>query len=313
MTASTSTASPSHRLPVCDAKATAQALPFAALAKAIEAAAVEYREGKILSPERMVVPMGQGGVMLSMPATSHDIGIHKLVNVHPGNAALKLPTIHGIVTVCAAATGQPLCQLDGPVVTGRRTAAVSMVAIHRLLGHAPRQVLLIGTGVQARHHIQALQDLYPDCTVWVRSRQVATAQALCAEFAEPGTVRACPAGIPEGVDAVITLTTATEPVYDEPPQVGRIVVGVGAFKPEMAEIGKTTLDGSVLYADDPAGARHEAGDLLRAGVEWSRVHALAQLVREEPDRSQAFVFKSVGTAAWDLGAARVALASLGIT
>ena len=55
---------------------------------------------------------------------------------------------------------------------------------------------------------------------------------------ESGTVRACPAGIPEGVDAVITLTTATEPVYDEPPQVGRIVVGVGAFKPEMAEIGK---------------------------------------------------------------------------
>lgn len=300
MTASTSTASPSHRLPVCDAEATARALPFAALTKAIETAAVEYREGKILSPERMVVPMGQGGVMLSMPATSHDIGIHKLVNVHPGNAALKLPTIHGIVTVCAAATGQPLCQLDGPVVTGRRTAAVSMVAIHRLLGHAPRQVLLIGTGVQARHHIQALQDLYPDCTVWVRSRQVATAQALCAEFAEPGTVRACPAGIPEGVDAVITLTTATEPVYDEPPQVGRIVVGVGAFKPEMAEIGKTTLDGSVLYADDPAGARHEAGDLLRAGVEWSRVHALAELVREEPDRSRAFVFKSVGTAAWDL-------------
>lgn len=124
MTASTSTASPSHRLPVCDAEATARALPFAALTKAIETAAVEYREGKILSPERMVVPMGQGGVMLSMPATSHDIGIHKLVNVHPGNAALKLPTIHGIVTVCAAATGQPLCQLDGPVVTGRRTAAV---------------------------------------------------------------------------------------------------------------------------------------------------------------------------------------------
>ena len=54
----------------------------------------------------------------------------------------------------------------------------------------------------------------------------------------------------------------------------------------MAEIGKTTLDGSVLYADDLAGARHEAGDLLRAGVEWSRVHALAQLVREEPDRSR---------------------------
>ena len=140
---------------------------FAALTKAIETAAVEYREGKILSPERMVVPMGQGGVMLSMPATSHDIGIHKLVNVHPGNAALKLPTIHGIVTV--RSRHRPTAVPAGrPRGHRRRTAAVSMVAIHRLLGHAPRQVLLIGTGVQARHHIQALQDLYPDCTVWVQ-------------------------------------------------------------------------------------------------------------------------------------------------
>lgn len=56
MTASTSTASPSHRLPVCDAEATARALPFAALTKAIETAAVEYREGKILSPSAWWCP-----------------------------------------------------------------------------------------------------------------------------------------------------------------------------------------------------------------------------------------------------------------
>ena len=281
MTASTSTASPSHRLPVCDAEATARALPFAALTKAIETAAVEYREGKILSPERMVVPMGQGGVMLSMPATSHDIGIHKLVNVHPGNAALKLPTIHGIVTVrsrhrpTAVPAGRPRghrathCgRIDGrhPSAAGPRTPA----------GSAHRH----WRASQAPHSSPARP--VPRLHRVIRSRQVATAQALCAEFAEPGTVRACPAGIPEGVDAVITLTTATELVYDEPPQVGRIVVGVGAFKPEMAEIGKTTLDGSVLYADDLAGARHEVGDLLRAGVEWSRVHAWRSWCAKSP-------------------------------
>lgn len=312
MTAPTRPALQSPHLRACDAAATARALPFAELVQAIEVAAVEYNDGHILSPERLVVPLGPGGVMLSMPATSHDIGIHKLVNVQPGNAALKLPTIHGIVTVCAAGTGQPLCQLDGPVVTGRRTAAVSMVAIQRLLGRAPQQILIIGTGVQSRHHIQAISDLYPACAVWVRAREAAAAEAFCAEFSGSIHAKACPADIPDGVDAVITLTTATEPVYNEEARVGRVVVGVGAFKPEMAEIGKNTLDASALYADDPAGARHEAGDLLRAGVEWSAVRALARLVREEPDRSRPLVFKSVGTGAWDLAASRVAMASLGL-
>jgi 1-piperideine-2-carboxylate/1-pyrroline-2-carboxylate reductase [NAD(P)H] len=91
-----------------------------------------------------------------------------------------------------------------------------------------------------------------------------------------------------------------------------VVVGVGAFKPEMAEIGATTLAGSALYADDPAGARHEAGDLLRAGIDWGRVQSLATLLREGPERGRPAVFKSVGTGAWDLAAARVAVQALGL-
>ncbi|MGA3828182.1 delta(1)-pyrroline-2-carboxylate reductase family protein, partial [Pseudomonas chlororaphis] len=79
----------------------------------------------------------------------------------------------------------------------------------------------------------------------------------------------CGPDIPSEVDVVITLTTSTEPVYNEPARAGRVVIGVGAFKPEMAELGKVPLDASDLYADDPAGARHEAGDLLQAGIDWS--------------------------------------------
>ncbi|MDT4870614.1 Delta(1)-pyrroline-2-carboxylate reductase 2 [compost metagenome] len=78
----------------------------------------------------------------------------------------------------------------------------------------------------------------------------------------------------------------------------------------MAELGKVTLDGSDLYADDPAGARHEAGDLLRAEIDWARVGSLAAVLRGEIDSARPAVFKSVGTAAWDLAAARVALQSL---
>jgi 1-piperideine-2-carboxylate/1-pyrroline-2-carboxylate reductase [NAD(P)H] len=77
----------------------------------------------------------------------------------------------------------------------------------------------------------------------------------------------------------------------------------------MAEIGATTLRDSLVFADDPAGARHEAGDLIRAGMDWQRVMPLAAAIADPP-RGQPVVLKSVGTAAWDLAAARVALSAM---
>jgi 1-piperideine-2-carboxylate/1-pyrroline-2-carboxylate reductase [NAD(P)H] len=300
-------------LVVLDKESTARSLDFLLLMEAVAQAAAEYEAGTLRSPERMVVPLGQGGVLLSMPAAAPDIAIHKLVNVQPANAGRGLPTIHGVVTVCNAATGQPVCLLDGPEVTGRRTAAVTLLAIRSVLGRAPAEVLMIGTGAQACYHLLALQAVYPHSRVLVRGRDRHTTQAFCdaSRILHDGLVP-CPTGVPEGVDAVITLTTSTEPVYDEPARADRVIVGVGAFKPDMAEIGKRTLDGSDLYADDPAGARHEAGDLLRAGVDGSRVRSLGTLLRHQPDRDRPVVFKSVGTAAWDLAASRVALRSLSL-
>ncbi|HYP30753.1 MAG TPA: bifunctional Delta(1)-pyrroline-2-carboxylate/Delta(1)-piperideine-2-carboxylate reductase [Burkholderiaceae bacterium] len=300
-------------LRICSRQQTAELLDFPRLLAALATASADCEAGRIRSPERLVVPLGDGGAMLSMPATAHDIGIHKLVNVQPANARRGLPTIHGTVTVCDAATGRPLCMLDAPEVTGRRTAAVSLLAIGTLLGRGPRDVLIVGTGAQARHHVAALAALHPGCRVRVRGRDAAGVERFCREVrAVHPDVAACPAAIPAGVDAVITVTTSTEPVYDEPARADRVVVGVGAFRPDMAEIGRTTLDGSDLYADDPAGARHEAGDLMRAGVDWSTVRSLGALLAGARRDGRPAVFKSVGSAAWDLAAARVALAGLGL-
>ena len=290
-----------------DRAQTAALLDFAELVDAIATAAQELEAGAIRSPERLVVPLGAGAVMLSMPAAAEDIAIHKLVNVHHGNKHLGLPAIHGAVTVCDTATGQLRCLLDGPEVTGRRTAAVSLLAIRQLLPQAPRHILLVGTGTQARYHVQALHALYPQSQVWVQARTHDAAACFCeAHGAWHGGLRPRTADAP-AFDVVITLTTSREPVYDEAPRPGCLVIGVGAFRPEMAEIGATTLAGSDLYADDPPGARHEAGDLLRAGVDWSRVVSLGALLRMPADGTRPAVFKSVGTAAWDLAAARVAL------
>ncbi|WP_031409541.1 bifunctional Delta(1)-pyrroline-2-carboxylate/Delta(1)-piperideine-2-carboxylate reductase [Thiomonas sp. FB-Cd] len=298
-------------LAIFDAARTAQLLDFSGLMDAVEQAARELEAGTICSPPRLAVPLSDSGVMLSMPATARDIGVHKLSNVQPANARVALPVIQGIVTVCDAPTGRLLCVLDGPALTGRRTAAVSLVAIRRLLGHAPCEVLLYGTGAQARFHLQALSEVYPRARVWVCGRDPARTVAFCeAAHDLRADVSPCPACIPDGVDAVITLTTSEQPVYNEPARVGRVIVGVGAFRPEMAEIGAATLGGSEAFADDPAGALHEAGDFLRAAVDWSAVMSLGRMLDEPVRNDRPAVFKSVGTAAWDLAAARVALQSL---
>lgn len=296
---------------VCDQARTAELLDFNALVEAVAQAAIELEAGSILSPERMVVPMGEDGVLLSMPATAQDVGIHKLVNVHPSNIQRQLPTIHGTVTVCDSVTGKVMCLLDGPELTGRRTAAVTLLAIRTLFKQVPKEILLFGTGAQARYHVQAINALYPETKVWVRGLDEEASSEFCANNRQQHQHLApCGAELPSEVGVVITVTTSTEPVYNEHAKPGRLVIGVGAFKPEMAELSKVTLDGSDLYADDPVGARHEAGDLLRAGIDWSRVSSLANALEAEIDPSRPVVFKSVGTAAWDLAAARVALQAL---
>jgi 1-piperideine-2-carboxylate/1-pyrroline-2-carboxylate reductase [NAD(P)H] len=214
------------------------------------------------------------------------------------------------VTVCDAATGRIVCMLDGPEVTGRRTAAVTLLAIRTLLQREPTEFLLFGTGAQARHHLQAIHAIYPQSQVWVRGRDAGASAGFCERGRDVHAyVHPCDDEIPD-VDVVITLTTSSEPVYDEPARAGRLVIGVGAFRPDMVELGQVTLGGSALYADSPAGARHEAGDLMRADIDWSLVGSLAAALRGPADLSRPAVFKSVGSAAWDLAAARVALQSL---
>lgn len=286
-----------------DAPGTAELLPYADLIQHIEAACLQYERGEITSPPRLVLPLSGEGVLLSMPATAPDIGTHKLVTVQPRNKSISLPTIHGLITVCDGTTGRPVCQLDGQVVTGRRTAAVSLLAIRKLLARPPQKILVIGTGTQAAYHVEAILDVYPDCEISVKGSTPQAAGSFCqAHPVRPASEE--PFG---DADAVITLTTSRQPVYNEEALRDRLVVGVGAFKPEMAEIGPATLHGSVIYADDPEGARHEAGDLLQAQVDWKDVRSLAAAVRGEVDWTRPRVFKSVGSAAWDLAACRAAL------
>lgn len=302
---------------IFDAAATARLIPYAALVDALKRASIEYAQQRIASPERLVVPLNEGGIMLSMPATAPDLAIHKLVNVCPSNGPRGLPTIHGKVMTFDADTGETLFILDGPIVTGRRTAAISMLGVETFAAGTPREFLLIGTGTQALNHLEAIGELFPDARVWVKGSAPPRAEAFCAQHRDKarelrpltqdgGTT------IPESVDVVIALTTSKQPIYDEPARAERLVIGVGAFTPAMVEIGARTIAGSALFVDDAAGARHEAGDFIQAGVDWAQVGGIASVLDNPAllPQKKPIVFKSVGCAAWDLAACRVAREAL---
>jgi 1-piperideine-2-carboxylate/1-pyrroline-2-carboxylate reductase [NAD(P)H] len=299
---------------VFNEKETADLLPFEMLVANLRATVVEYAAGLVHSPERLVVPLRDGGVMLSMPATADDIAIHKLVNVCPRNSGRGLPTIHGQVMACDASTGAPLFVLDGPTVTGRRTAGITALGIMTLSGSTPKGILLIGTGRQAAFHAEAFSALFPSTPLFVTGRSQEDARRFAKAQASAMNITAV-ADVREAgeADVVVTLTTSKTPVYCLPADSARLVVGVGAFTPDAAEIAPEVVQSSQVVVDDPAGAKHEAGDLIQAKVDWSRVKSLADMITHTPPVADApLLFKSVGCAAWDLSACRVAREQLAL-
>jgi 1-piperideine-2-carboxylate/1-pyrroline-2-carboxylate reductase [NAD(P)H] len=281
-------------------------------------AATQLDSGAITAPERLVVPVARDSVLLCMPATAADISVAKIITVHAGNAAVGLPAIQGEVIVMDTATGNRLLQLDGPTVTARRTAAVSMLGIQTLLGRQPQHVLLIGTGVQARTHVAALVEMFDVAQIDILGTGLAKAQTFCNQLSgQFKGVRFAPVVSAEALatppwDVVIALTTSREPVIPDNLRADTLAIGVGAFKPDMAEFGADLLNRRTIVVDSISGAQHEAGDLLRADIDWSTVRSLSSYLSAPALLDPLPVFKTVGQAAWDLAAARVALRYTGL-
>ena len=96
-------------------------------------------------------------------------------------------------------------------------------------------------------------------------------------------------------------------MYRNPARPDRLVIAIGSFTPVAAEIDAATVRASCILVDDMDGARQEAGDLIRAGVDWTQVQPLAQRLLGRSHTDGPVLFKTVGCAAWDLAAARVAV------
>jgi len=290
-------------------QATAQALPYERLADAVQAL---LADPSVQVPARMVMPLPQGGSLFAMPAHDARLAMTKIITYTPGNVAADRPAIQGDVLVFDVRTGERLAVLDGPTVTARRTAAVSLLAARHLAAQPQGPLLLLGAGVQARAHLEAFVQGLGVRQVFICSRGAARAQALCAHARQLGCdarVVASPQEVQTVCPLVLTCTVANGVVLAGAlhPQVW--LGAVGAFTPAMIEVDpaltrELARAGRVVV--DTADAAHEAGDLLQAGLRPHSWQTLAQSLQSSPRPGCPVLFKSCGWAGWDLAAARLA-------
>jgi ornithine cyclodeaminase/alanine dehydrogenase-like protein (mu-crystallin family) len=297
---------------ILDAQATAAALPWPGMLDALDDILTAQREGRARCPVRNRLNLGatpdvtDAGVLLTMPATDGELAVVKVVTVHGGNPALKLPAVQAAVLVMDAHTGQRLALLDGEVVTERRTAALSALAVRKLTGRtdwSDAALHLIGAGAQARAHMDAFAACLGVKQVSVQTRSPASAQGLIALAREHGLkVQPGDAASLRSADLIVTATTSSTPVMDDGIRDDAVICAVGAFTSRMAELPPTLVRRARCVVDTADGCRAEAGDLLQASVDWAQIPQLADA--SELPAGRPIIFKSVGSALWDLAAAR---------
>ncbi len=294
-----------------NAAQTATQLPYAAL---LDEIIKLLADASVQVPERLVQPLAGGGSLFVMPAMDSRVAMTKLITFTPGNAGTLRPTIQGDVVVFEIASGERKLILDGPTVTARRTAAVSLLAAQRLAPNRQGPLLIVGAGVQGRAHLEAFATGLGVREVVIASRSPASAHALAQHAQTLGlsarVVQDANTALPD-CPLAVTCTPASAVVLSALPREDSFISAVGAFTPTMVELSAGLCQHFAEHGDvfvDTTDALHEAGDLLQAGLEVKGFATLGDVIRQSLTKPTGPVlFKSCGWAGWDLAAARTAL------
>ena len=149
-------------LPYLDEERVRSLLRIEDLLPVMERALVDLSAGRVVQPTRqMLKAPGPGAHFAAMPAAGAVAMGAKLVALYPGNAAVGLPTHLALIVLFRPETGEPLAMMDGRLITELRTAAVSAVATRTLARPDTRVLAILGSGVQARSHVEALRLVRP--------------------------------------------------------------------------------------------------------------------------------------------------------
>jgi|SRR5215213_2577083 len=285
-------------------------------------ALVSLAEGDVHQPLRTVIrPPDAAGMMGLMPSYTSGaraaFGL-KAVCVFPGNPARGMDSHQGAVLLFGAETGELQAVVNASAVTAIRTAAVSGVATQALAREDACDLAVLGAGVQARSHVEAMSHVRPIRRCRVASRRVESARKLADElkgsYAFPVEAVETVEEALRGADLIVTATSAADSVVRrEWVSEGAHINAVGSCTPHTRELDAATVAASSLFVDSVESTVNEAGDYLcalREGV-IGREHIRAELGEvlrgAKPGRASAeevTLFKSLGIAVEDLAAAK---------
>ncbi|MCI0657487.1 MAG: ornithine cyclodeaminase family protein [Acidobacteria bacterium] len=282
-----------------DEAAVRRLLRMVDLIPAMEGALADLSSGKAVQPVRVVVPVkDHQGFFGVMPAYDKALGA-KLVTFYPNNQGI--PTHHAMIQLFRPETGEPLAMMDGRLITEMRTAAASAVA-SKLLARPEAPVLaILGSGVQAHSHLEALRLVrtFREVRVWSprNARSFAEQHGVSAAGSAEEAVRG--AGV-----AVVATSSRTPVLHGEWLAAGTHINAVGACRPDWRELDDDALRKSRLYVDSREAASRESGDVMAGGnivAEIGEVLSGARPGRESAE--EITLFKSVGVAVEDVIAA----------
>jgi ornithine cyclodeaminase/alanine dehydrogenase-like protein (mu-crystallin family) len=269
----------------------------------MEKALSAFSAGRVIQPVRNMLTIEEGKRFLGiMPAVAEDGMGAKLVCFFPKNAGTKVPTHLAMIMLFEPATGQPLAFMDGRLITEMRTAAVSAAVTKYLAPKNSEVLVLLGSGVQAQAHLQALRHVckFKEVRVWSRTperaQRFATLHGAKAMDIEPAV---------RGADVIVTATNALEPfLKGEWLKRGAHVNAVGSPRPTWRELDDAAMH-NTLIVDSREAVLKESGDVILSKApifaEAGELFAGSKM----PERSATTVFKSVGIAVEDIAAARL--------
>ncbi len=293
-------------------------------------ALMSLNAGRAHQPLRTIIrPPAAAGLMGLMPAYVSEntddaqaaaaFGL-KAVCVFPDNPSKGMDAHQGAVMLFSGETGELQAVMNASTITAIRTAAVSAVATDVLARPNAGNLAIIGSGVQARSHLDAMSEVRSLKRCRIVSRSLEHAQQLVDEkkenFSFPLEAVSNVEEALEGADLIVTATNSVEPVVKrEWISAGAHLNLVGSSRPNAREVDSATMAGASLFVDRRESTINEAGDYLLAKREGAidQQHIRAELGEvlsgDRPGRTSSeeiTLFKSLGLAIEDLFAARYA-------
>lgn len=279
---------------------------------------IDFSSGKIVQPARRMLPVQPyQGFMGSMPAASANALGAKLVTFYPGNVAKKLHTHMAVIVLFEPETGEPLAVMDGRLITEMRTAAVTAAFVDAVAGQDVKRLAILGAGVQARSHIEALGLVrdFEEIRIWNRTPQ--RALALAEEVGSKARAfgeATCEAAVGDA-DVVIAATSSAEPVLDGKwLRPGAKVASVGWRGPDGGELDEATMTNGthVVVVDSREGTLAESGNIRRYNAAiYAELGEVLAGTHPVP-AGATVVFDSIGMACEDIAAATLVYEKLSV-